>query len=584
MKNLIPKSFIQDIVARTDIVSLIATRIELKKRGGTHVACCPFHHEKTPSFTVSQSKQFYYCFGCGAHGNVIGFLMAYDHLSFVDTITDLANQLGMQVPLEINREEKSQQDTLYALLHQAQALYEKELKNSPTAIAYLKKRGLTGAIAKTFGLGYAPNAWDFLTQTLGKNRTDRELLTTAGMLISKENRHYDRFRDRILFPIRDPRGRMIGFGGRTLTDEIPKYLNSPETPIFHKNATLYGLYEMTQHHRTVTRALVVEGYLDVISLSQHNIHNVVATLGTALNIKHIQLLLRYTSTIIFCFDGDNAGKKAAWKALTICLPLLRDGLDFRFLFLPDSEDPDSLVQKIKHDAFERLIDNATALSQVFFDELEKMHSTNTIAGKAAFAKQAQDYLNTMPQGIYKNLLLEQLAKYLEIKRDTLADQQPAVTTHAVAVNKQNKLSNASKKNTQRNLAQIAIQLLLHEPMLAAHIKQLPNISVNEKTPEKTLLMYLIKRCQENTYSHFGDLLEDIEDTHCRETLVKIATQPLSIPDNGRLPEFIGALERLYEQDQAHQLNSLIQKAKQAELNAEEKQLLQLLLVRNQVHC
>ncbi|EKD77123.1 MAG: DNA primase, partial [uncultured bacterium] len=365
MKNRIPKAFIQDVVARTDIVAIIQSRVELKKRGHTYTACCPFHAEKTPSFTVSQSKQFYYCFGCGAHGNAIGFLMEYDHLSFVDAITDLAQQLGMVIPLEANDAETANYDVLYTQLYNAQTLYEKELKKSSTAIAYLKNRGLTGKIAKEFGIGYAPNAWEFLSQSLGKNKSDREALATAGMLIEKNPGHYyDRFRDRILFPIRDVRGKTIGFGGRTLTNEIPKYLNSPETPIFHKNQTLYGLYETCQHHRKLNRALVVEGYLDVISLAQHEINYAVATLGTALNAKHIQLLLRYTSDIIFCFDGDNAGQKAAWKALTFSLPLLRDGLNIRFLFLPQTEDPDSCVRKIGKDAFEKLIDNATDLPTV----------------------------------------------------------------------------------------------------------------------------------------------------------------------------------------------------------------------------
>ncbi|MCX7126194.1 MAG: DNA primase [Gammaproteobacteria bacterium] len=582
MKNLIPKSFIQDVVARTDIVTVIGTRIELKKHGHTHTACCPFHSEKTPSFSVSQSKQFYYCFGCGAHGNAIGFLMEYDHLSFVDAVTDLANQLGMQVPLEAGTAETSQNDGLYTLLYNAQALYEKELKKSPTAIEYLKNRGLTGQIAKEFSVGYAPNAWEFLSQALGKNKEDRELLTTAGMLIPKENRHYDRFRDRILFPIRDVRGRTIGFGGRTLTNEIPKYLNSPETPVFHKNQTLYGLYEVCQHHRKLQRAIVVEGYLDVIGLAQHNINYAVATLGTALNSKHIQLLLRYTSDIIFCFDGDNAGQKAAWKALLFSLPLLRDGLNIRFLFLPQSEDPDSLVKKIGQIEFEKLIDRATQLPTVFFDEMEKEFPSDSMAGKAAFAKTANEHINTMPQGIYRNLLLDQLANKLNIARGDITAYSVR-SAHEASVAREVSAPSRARSHTRLNPAKIAIQLLLQQPSLVEHTSHVLAFNHIEKTPEKILLMNLIDRCKKNPYRHLGELLQDVEDDAERSLFAKIAALPLQIPEEGRTAEFVGALQRLHEQDQAHQLTLLIAKAKENELSLDEKQLLQLLLASKQAN-
>lgn len=575
MKTRIPKSFIQDVVARTDIVTIIQSRIELKKRGHTHVACCPFHTEKTPSFSVSQPKQFYYCFGCGAHGNAISFLMAYDHLSFVDAVADLASQLGMPILIETNDTETAQNDVLYTLLYNAQVLYEKQLKQSPVAIQYLKDRGLTGKTAKAFGIGYAPNAWEFLSHALGKNKSDREALTTAGMLIEKQNRHYDRFRDRIVFPIRDIRGKTIGFGGRTLTNEIPKYLNSPETPIFHKNQTLYGLYETCQHHRKLERALVVEGYLDVISLAEHNINYAVATLGTALNAKHIQLLLRYTSDIIFCFDGDTAGQKAAWKALTFSLPLLRDGLNIRFLFLPQTEDPDSLVRKIGRDAFEKLIDHATALPTVFFDVLEKEFSTDTIAGKAGFAKTANDHISTMPQGIFKNLILDQLATRLHIARADLTEL--SITKNDVDMAPI--MTPPRRSYTRLNPVQSAIQLLLACPALATSATQVPAFTFSEKTTEKMLLLDLIQRCTMNANVHVGDLLEAIEDDVQRALLAKIAALPLHIPEEGRSAEFIGALRRLHEQDQAHQLSHLIAKAKQSGLDQEEKQLLQLLLAK-----
>lgn len=574
MTNLISKSFIQEVISRTDIVALVSSRIELKRRGNTHTACCPFHSEKTPSFTVSQHKQFYYCFGCGAHGDAIRFLMEYDHATFVDAITELANQLGLLVPLENNHEEAEKNNALYTQLRNAQLLYQAELKKSETAITYLKNRGVTGKIAKAFGMGFAPNAWDFLLQQLGKNKSDREALSTAGMLIEKNPGHfYDRFRDRVIFPIRDARGRTIGFGGRTLMNETPKYLNSPETPVFHKNQTLYGLYEMNQHHRKIERALVVEGYLDVISLAQHDIHYSVATLGTALNAKHIQLLLRYTSDIIFCFDGDAAGKKAAWKALTISLPLLRDGLNFRFLFLPNTEDPDSLVQKIGQNAFEKLIDQATALPTVFFDELEKTFPLDSIANKAAFAKAANELFNTMPEGIYKNLLIDQLAEKLKLTRD-----------HVTTSSTQNKTTAPAKKPTRKlnarlNPVESAIQLLLHEPALAASVTTIPAIAISEKTAEKNVLMDFIQCFKENPAVEISELLEAIADEATRTWIAAIAIRPLHIPPAGMSKEFSDTLQCLHEQDQAHQLSALISKAKNSELGPEEKQLLQLLLAK-----
>ena len=568
MKNRIPKTFIQDVVARTDIVSIIASRIELKKRGNTHTACCPFHAEKTPSFSVSQSKQFYYCFGCGAHGNAIGFLMEYDHLSFIDAVTDLAQQLGMTVPLETDNADSENHHHLYTQLYQAQKCYEQALKQSTVAIDYLKNRGLTGKTAKTFGIGYAPNAWEFLSQLIGKNKADRDALATAGMLIEKNPGHYyDRFRDRIMFPIRDIRGKTIAFGGRTLTNDIPKYLNSPETPVFHKNQTLYGLYEMCQHHRKLQRIVVVEGYLDVISLAQHDIHYAVATLGTALNAKHIQLLLRYTSDIIFCFDGDHAGQKAAWKALTFSLPLLRDGLNIRFLFLPQTEDPDSCVRKIGKIGFEKLIDQATALPAVFFDQLEKEFPINSIAGKAAFAKAANDHINTMPNGIFKNLLLDELANRLHIARADLTELsvKKEETTPTV-------VARIAKKSQTKSLAERAIQLLLQQPSLAQSANPLPSFAFGEKTAEE-MLLDLIAKCKANAISTADELLELIEDNDTRRALAEAYMSALDISPEGCTAEFFGALQRLHEQDQDNQLTLLIAKKKRTELTSEEEKLL-----------
>lgn len=569
MTNLIPKAFIQDVIARTDIVAIISARVELKKRGDTHTACCPFHHEKTPSFTVSQSKQFYYCFGCGAHGNVISFLMEYDHLPFVEAVTDLAQQLGLTVPTDSNDTANlSENAALYDAMQRAQVTYENALKTSPETITYLKNRGLTGKIAKNFAIGYAPNAWDFLL----KQSKAHKALCTAGMLIEKSPGHYyDRFRHRVLFPIRDTRGRTIGFGGRTMTNETPKYLNSPETPIFHKHQTLYGLYEACQHERQLKRALVVEGYMDVISLAEHGIHYSVATLGTALNIKHIQLLLRYTNDIVFCFDGDAAGQKAAWKALTICLPLLRDGLHFRFLFLTNKEDPDSLVQKIGHDAFEKLIDASTPLSDVFFNELVTQHDIHNIAGKAAFGKAATDLINTMPEGIYKNLLLDQLAQKLSLNRDKLS--QPPVQTPIK--------KHATEPLTRFNPATVAIQLLLQQPSLADTINI--DFPLNH-SPETILLAKLIPLFKSNPHLTVGELLTETQDNAERTSIAAIANLPLHIPETGQATEFQDAIKKLASLNLEQEVSALIEKAKQLPLNEAERTRLKTLLTRkHQAH-
>lgn len=568
---MIPKSFIADVIERTDIISVIQSRIELKKRGDNYSACCPFHSEKTPSFSVSHSKQFYYCFGCGAHGDVIAFLMAYEHLPFFDALTDLAHQLGMTVPVDNQSTETTHNEEFYSLLLTAQKYYEEELKKSPPAIHYLKNRGLTGQIAKTFGIGYAPNEWGFIS----KKTSDLKGLVTTGMVIEKQNRHYDRFRDRIMFPIRDIRGRVIGFGGRTLTNEIPKYLNSPETPIFHKNQTLYGLYEMFKPHHKVTRLLVVEGYLDVISLAQHDIHYAAATLGTAVNSKHIQILLRHVKDIIFCFDGDNAGKKAAWKALTISLPFLRDGLNFRFLFLPEKEDPDSLIHKIGRESFEKLIDTALELPDVFFSELEKDIPLSSLANIAAFSKKAHECLETMPEGIYKNLLLDQLSVRVNIPRQQL---NTSFKKEESTIKK-----NLSKniKSSHLNPTLSAIQLLLHHPELSQFANHIPKFKYDENNSDKTLLRKLIDHCIAIKNLSINDFLNEVEDTSQKTLIATMATQTLRIPLEGVKAEFLGALQRLYEQDEAEELSQLIEKARQSELNTAEKQRLKALLAKKQ---
>ncbi|MEQ9510892.1 MAG: DNA primase, partial [Alloalcanivorax xenomutans] len=399
MAGLIPEHFIQDLLARIDIVPLIDARVPLKKTGRNYSACCPFHQEKTPSFTVSPDKQFYYCFGCGASGDALRFVMEYDHLSFPEAVEQLAGRAGVDIPREEHhdsREEKARRSrlqTLYDLLARAERYYRQQLKSAPDrqkAVAYLKGRGLSGEIAAQYGLGFAPPGFDNLMTGLSLDQAGLEQALTAGLLVRREDtgRVYDKFRDRIQFPIRDARGRTIGFGGRVLGDGKPKYLNSPETPVFHKGRELYGLWEWRRSRDRSDRLYVVEGYMDVIALAQHGVPNVVATLGTATSPEHCQTLFRQVNEVVFCFDGDNAGRRAAWRALESALPSLDDGKQARFLFLPDGEDPDTLVRAQGPETRQALTEKAVPLSSALFGRQSERLDRNTEDGRARRARLA----------------------------------------------------------------------------------------------------------------------------------------------------------------------------------------------------
>ncbi len=368
MAGRIPHAFIDDLLARTDIVDLIGQRIPLRKAGKDFQSRCPFHDERSPSFTVSPDKQFYYCFGCGAHGSAIGFLMEHDRLTFREAVEELAQRAGLTVPSDGEPVRAGpDQGPLLQVLEQASQLYRQQLRAHPEAaraVDYLKGRGLTGEIAGRYGLGYAPSGWDFLLSRLGRDPAGRQRLLQAGLITDQDGRAYDRLRERIVFPIRDRRGRVIGFGGRVLGDGKPKYLNSPETPVFHKGRELYGLYEAQKARRKLERLLVVEGYLDVIALAQFGIDYAVATLGTATTPEHLQLLLRSAPELVFCFDGDRAGRDAAWKALQTALPLATGNQSLRFLFLPEGEDPDTLVRSEGREPFEQRLQRAQPLSEL----------------------------------------------------------------------------------------------------------------------------------------------------------------------------------------------------------------------------
>ncbi|WP_075185060.1 DNA primase [Teredinibacter haidensis] len=416
--NRIPQSFIDDLLNRLDIVEVVDHRVKLKKSGKNYSACCPFHDEKTPSFSVSPDKQFYYCFGCGASGNAIGFLMEYERQGFVDAVESLAKTAGMQVPKEETKESREQhfkQKNIYDTLEKASDYYQTQLKENPKrdlAVRYLQNRGLSGAIAKRFGMGYAPPGWDNLLIKFGLTEEDIDLQIDSGLVIRRDdnNKLYDRFRHRIMFPIRDTRGRAIGFGGRVLDDSKPKYLNSPETDVFHKGRELYGLYEARQASRNLEQLLVVEGYMDVIALAQYGINNAVATLGTACGEDHLRLAFRYVQEVVFCFDGDNAGRTAAKRALMNSISSMEDGRQIRFLFLPEGQDPDTMVRQIGAERFLEQVKAGIPLEDFLFDAAAEGIDIHTMDGRARFTKVAAPLLNKIPQGVYRELMFTNLAK------------------------------------------------------------------------------------------------------------------------------------------------------------------------------
>lgn len=417
----IPQSFIDEVLLRTDVVDLIDARVKLKRAGKNYSACCPFHQEKSPSFTVNREKQFYYCFGCGATGNALSFLMEHDRLDFIDGLRQLAGAAGMSLPetRDGSAPQKPSQQPLFDALERAAGFFEQQLRGAPQkarAVNYLKGRGVSGAIAKQFRIGYAPPGWDNLLNALGDEQALRELLLRAGLVIFNPQRssHYDALRDRVIFPIRDFRGRVIAFGGRVLNDDKPKYLNSPESPVFHKGQELYGLYEARQSGK-LTRLLVVEGYMDVVALAQAGIPEAVATLGTATSTSHVERLFRVVPEVVFCFDGDSAGRRAAWRALENALPALRDGVSAKFLFLPDGDDPDSLVRREGTALFRARLDaDAVPLADQLFKHLGEALKLASIEGRTQLATLALPLLATMPETLFRTLLLQRLSELTQL--------------------------------------------------------------------------------------------------------------------------------------------------------------------------
>ena len=574
MAGKIPQQFIDELMTRVDIVDVIDARVPLKKGGRDYMACCPFHSEKTPSFSVSQTKQFYHCFGCGAHGTAIGFLMEYEHLGFVDAVQELAGRVGLTVPREALAADDSGNQELYDILEQVAAYYRRQLREhsaAARAVEYLKKRGLSGEIAATFAIGYAPPGWDNVLKALGGDAQRELLLLRAGLLIDKpEGGRYDRFRDRIMFPIHDRRGRIIGFGGRVLDDSTPKYLNSPETPVFHKGRELYGLYLARNRVRQLTRLLVVEGYMDVVALGQYDINYAVATLGTATTPEHLDQLFRATPEVVFCFDGDRAGRAAAWRALETALPILHDGRQARFLFLPDGEDPDSMVRQENKAGFEARLATATPLSTFFFDELAKQVDTTSDEGLARLKELAKPLLSKLPEGAFRQLMLERLGGIIGLGSEKLAvligtDAHQVKRAPAPASRPARKAfqSVATKSPVRR-----AIALLLHQPALAQQAGD-PRRLADLDMAGVALLIQLLELLQSRPHLGTGAVLEHWRDSPDAEPLMKLAATPLETPETGMAAEFSGTLARLEERLDKQRMDQLLSKGLNA-LSAEDR--------------
>ncbi len=498
---LIPNDFIQTLLGRVDIVDVIDRHVPLKKAGANYAACCPFHSEKSPSFTVSPSKQFYHCFGCGAHGTAIGFLMEFGGKTFPDAVEELARDAGLEVPREERpgeRERRAEALDLTDHLLAAAHFYRAALKDSPRAIDYLKRRGLTGEIAARFGLGYAPDAWQPLLRVF--SNYEDPMLDAAGLVIASEgDKRYDRFRDRIMFPIHDHRGHVIGFGGRVLDSGEPKYLNSPETPVFSKGRELYGLYHARSAIRDAGKVVVVEGYMDVVALAQHGVLYAVATLGTATTPMHVQKLFRQTDTVVYCFDGDAAGRRAAWRALENTLATLADGKNAKFLFLPEGEDPDDYVRKRGRDAFEEAMKSATPLSEFLLDELSAQHPPVTAEGQAALAHTAKNYLAQIRAPILHALLRRRLAEMSGLPeaelRTLLGAAGEANTTAPMPAESAHDARRARpsgvKPRRAPSLARGLLQALLLQPSLAMTV-DIPQ--PDDGTPEGAALAAVIEAC------------------------------------------------------------------------------------------
>lgn len=580
MKGTIPRSFIDDLIARTDIVEVINSRVKLKKAGRDYQACCPFHHEKTPSFSVSQSKQFYHCFGCGVHGNVITFLMDYDKLEFPEAIEELAAMHGLEVPREnvIQRDGKPQANfktkrNLYELMEAVAKFYQQNLSHQIEPQSYLQQRGLSEEIIERFEIGFAPNAFDAALRTFGQSQEDIQKLLDTGVLTKNDSgRIYDKFRNRVMLPIRDKRGRVIAFGGRVLPNDEQgaKYMNSPETVIYHKGSELYGLYQALKVNETPDYLFVVEGYMDVVALAQFGVDNAVASLGTATTGEQIQQMFRCTEQIVCCYDGDRAGRDAAWRALENALPYLQDGRQLKFIFLPDGEDPDTFVRSQGKEGFEQYVaQNAKPLSDFLFDSLLADVDLSSKEGKSKLAALAVPLINRIPGEMLRVYLRNILGQKLGILDPT---QIEALLPTKKAAEKP--LHQAAKM--KRTPMRLLIALLIQNPYF---VKFVPDVSAlaSLKDPGFTLLTDIVATCQQNAGISMGGLLE-----HYREDPQYKIVEALANWDHLELPEniertFIDTLDFLYAKLVELRKEELIAKDRTVGLTDDEKKEYALLM-------
>ena len=575
MTGLIPQSFIDDLLHRTDIVEVIDKRVPLKKRGNNYTACCPFHQEKTPSFSVNQDRQFYYCFGCGAGGNAIGFVMNFEQSEFPQALETLARDAGLEVPREESKAQKqksSENAEIIKVLELASKFYQFQLRqhsNKNEAVSYLKDRGVSGEIARDFGLGYAPAGWDNLIKAVVSDEKHEQSLLRAGLIIQRnkdkndekekdgQRRYYDRFRERIIFPIRDSRGRTIAFGGRVLNDEKPKYLNSPETAVFHKSSELYGLFEAKKSGEKFTKLLLVEGYMDVIALAQMGIKNAVATLGTATSSKHLIRMFRQVTEIIFCFDGDDAGGAAAWRALETTLPLMQDGRQVKFLFLPSGTDPDTHVRAVGKEKFKLELESAKPLEDFFFEKLSEDLDMNSIEGKARLSNLSKKYIRQIPRGVYAQLMLDRLSQTLGVSSESLdlllstnAPKQessppiPPVPNTEWQSSKGRKTTNTNLSAYRKPASVKAIELLLRNPEIALSVNQNLEPLRTAEDEGRKLLLSLVEMVKKDPNTEVFTLLGYCYGTSLGSQLTQLLAAEKITPQEGVEKEFLQILDNI----------------------------------------
>lgn len=572
MAGRIPSSFIDNLLARLDIVDVIERHVPLKAKGKDHIGLCPFHQEKTPSFTVNRNKQFYYCFGCGAGGSAINFVMNYQGLDFVTAVEELAASVQLEVPREGGASQPQVDPSLYQVMQLSTEFFQTQLKNNRKAQDYLKQRGISPELAERFSLGYAAADWENLTRhLLAKPNIRAQQLVQAGLSApgKQQDRYYDRFRDRLIFPIRDRRGRSIAFGGRTLGDDPAKYLNSPDTPLFNKSDTIYGLYEARQQQHALQQLIIVEGYMDVIALHQFGFSNAVATLGTATTLQHLQQLLKVCSKLVFCFDGDRAGREAAWRAAKHALPLLNENRQLGFMFLAEGEDPDSFVRRVGEDGFEQALQQATPYSEFFFNRLSEDLDLTIMDQQSVLAGRAEPLIKHMPDGPYRQLMLRQVEKLTGYKSKSLSTLRDSGKSVASAT---------PNKSSQVSPVRRAIRLLIEYPSLASQLDATPDFTKLD-LDGVSLLQDMILLCEKDPNISTGSLLEHWRGAPEQRHLIKLAGQGSGLLQEQAAQEWQDIIQSLLLTRTLRQqrINALIAKQKQSALSDEEKTELNQLL-------